>query len=170
MSESSQPQHESHTPGSHYQPSLAVVLVILILFVGATFLMLHSSGTTKKTPTSSTTTTMQIGTPSSTTRVVARAKVRVQVANGTSIPGLAGTVTQTLTTLRWDTLPATNGPHVSATIVYFTPGYKWAAQEIAAAINVSSSAVQALNGASPVTGSSTDDVVVVLGPDASATG
>jgi hypothetical protein len=54
---------------------------------------------------------------------------------------------------------------VSATIIYYNPGFLWAAQEIASEIKVSTSAIQPLNGLSPVSGASGDDVIVILGPD-----
>lgn len=171
MSESSESQHEPHAPGSHYQPALSVVLIILVLFVAATFLMLRSSG--PKNPsaaTSSTVTTPSSSTSSTTAAVVPKSQVRVQVANGTSVTGLARTYTQQLMTLGWDALPETNANKVTSTIVYYNPGYKWAAQSIAASIKVGGSAVQPLNGLSPVAGSSGDDVIVILGPDVAIAG
>ena len=162
MSDESQPQHQ--TPGgSHYQPSIGVVLIILVLFVGATFLMLRATksstasvaalSTTTTTPTSDTSTTLP------------RNKVPVQVANGTNVSALARRFTQQLEALNWDALPQVNGPKVSATIIYYNPGFLWAAQDIASEIKVSTSAIQPLNGLSPVSGASGDDVIVILGPD-----
>jgi hypothetical protein len=54
---------------------------------------------------------------------------------------------------------------VSATVIYYNPGFLWAAQEVANEIKVSTSAIQPLNGLNPVSGSSGDDVIVILGPD-----
>jgi len=92
-------------------------------------------------------------------------KVPVQVANGTGVSGLARTYTQQLEALNWDALPQLNGPKVTATTIYYNPGFLWAAQEIAGEIKVSASAIQPLNGLNPVSGSSGDDVIVILGPD-----
>jgi hypothetical protein len=100
---------------------------------------------------------------------VTKAQVRVQVANGTNVAGLARTYTQSLMTQGWDTLPEMNGPSVTKTVVYYNPGFKWAAVEIATSINVSQSSVTALGGLSPVAGASGDDVIVILGPDAPTT-
>ena len=167
MSDSSQTHHGAPPTGSHYQPALSVVLVIVTLFVGATFFMLRyvapaSPSSTTTTLASSPTTTK----PHST--VVAKSTVRVQVANGTLITGLARTFTQRLLTLGWDTLPQVNalGPKVTKTTVYFNPGFKWAATQIANTIHVGAHAVVALGGLRPVSGAASDDVIVILGPDA----
>jgi LytR cell envelope-related transcriptional attenuator len=161
MSDSSQPHHGSNPPGSHYQPALSVVLIIVALFVAASFLMLRyvspasTSGTTTIPP-SETTTTIHHHT-------VAKSTVRVQVANGTKVSNLARNYSQELLTQGWDTLPGVNGPHEKSTIVYFNPGFKWAAIQIANKIHVGLHSIQALNGLRPVPGASSDDVIVILG-------
>ncbi len=167
MSESSNSTQEPRPPGSHYQPSIGTVLIIVALFVGATFMMLRytspgvpAPSTTTTTPGSTSTTT-----PHSTTTSVTKSQVRVQVANGTLTTGLARNYTQQLLTLGWDALPETNGPRVAATVIYYNPGFKWAAVQIAGEIHVKATAVQALNGQTPVSGAASDDVIVVLGPD-----
>jgi hypothetical protein len=170
MSDVSHPQHGSHNEGSHYQPSLAVVLVILVLFVGATFVMLRNSGATPVSGTTTTTTTAAPSGPTTTTSLVAKSKVRVQVANGTTITGLARANTQQLMTFGWDTLPEVNGPTTAKTIIYFNPGYQWAARQIAVELKLSTSAVQPLNGLRPIPGASSDDVIVLLGPDSAIKG
>ena len=156
MSDSSQPQHGSNPPGSHYQPALSVVLIIVVLFVASAFLMLRyvsPAGTPSVTtlPPSQTTTTTH---PAS----VSKSTVRVQVANGTTRSGLA----------RAYTLPQENviGPNVKVTSVYFNPGFKWAATQIANMIHVKLRDVVPLNGQRPAPGASSDDVVLILGPDA----
>jgi hypothetical protein len=170
MSDVSHPQHGSHNEGSHYQPSLAVVLVILVLFVGATFVMLRNSGATPVSGTTTTTTTAAPTGPTTTTSLVPKSKVRVQVANGTTITGLARANTQQLMTFGWDTLPEVNGPSTAKTTIYFNPGYQWAARQIAVELKLSISAVQPLNGLRPVPGASSDDVIVLLGPDSAIKG
>jgi hypothetical protein len=162
MSDDSQPQHQP-PGGSHYQPSLGVVLIILVLFVGATFLMLRATKSSNASVTAVTTTTTAV--VNGTTTTLPRNKVPVQVANGTNVSALARSYTQQLEALNWDALPQVNGPKVSATIIYYNPGFLWAAQEIASEIKVSTSAIQPLNGLSPVSGASGDDVIVILGPD-----
>ncbi|MHB1088057.1 MAG: LytR C-terminal domain-containing protein [Acidimicrobiales bacterium] len=170
MSDVSHPQHSSHNEGSHYQPSLPVVLVILVLFIGATFLMLRNSGATQASGTSTTTTTTAASGSTTTTSLVPKSKVRVQVANGTTITGLARANTQQLMTFGWDTLPEVNGPATAKTTIYFNPGYQWAARQIAVELKLSISAVQPLNGLRPVSGASSDDVIVILGPDSAIKG
>ena len=169
MSTSSQLPHESPPSGSHYQPSLGVVAIILVLFVGATFLMLRSSSPNSTSPTTTVTSASSVTTLKSpggtTTTIPTKAQVRVQVANGTLTTGLARTYTQQLMTLGWDTLPQLNASKVAATVIYYNPGYLWAAQQIASSLKVSSSAIKTLNGLTPVAGASGDDVIVILGPD-----
>jgi hypothetical protein len=164
MSDPTSPSHEAHTTGSHFQPSLSVVLIIIVLFVGATFLMVRAvSPSTAATGGATTTTTSGSTTP--TTIAIAKSRVRVQVANGTAITGLAAHFTQILMTQDWDTQPPDNGPHVASTTIYFNNGYQAAAVEIAATIKVSRSSVHPLHHLSPVAGASTDDVIVILGPN-----
>ncbi|HVB52228.1 MAG TPA: LytR C-terminal domain-containing protein [Acidimicrobiales bacterium] len=164
----SDPVHSSrdpHASGSHFQPSLSVVLIIVVLFVGATFLMVRATSpstgatTTNSTLASGSTTTTSPHAP------LAKSKVRVQVANSTLTAGLAAHYTQILTTQDWDVLPAGNATAIPATIVYFNPGFRNDALEIASTIKVSASSVKPLNGAVPIAGSPTDDVIVVLGPN-----
>jgi hypothetical protein len=162
---------EPPVPGSHYQPALGVVLVIVALFIAATFLMLRSPGVASLGPSATTTTTTTIAHSGvTTTSLPTKAQVRVQVANGTNTTGLARTFTQQLQTLGWDTLPQVNAAKVSATIIYYNPGYLWAAQQIAGEIKASSSAIQPLIGLRPVAGASGDDVIVILGPDLAVKG
>ena len=92
-----------------------------------------------------------------------RAQVIVQVANGTSIRGLARTYTQQLQIQGWNTLAEINGPHLGNTVVYYNPGFLADAQAIASELHVSD--VQPLGGTAVVPGAVQDDVVVILGPD-----
>ncbi|MGC8511184.1 MAG: LytR C-terminal domain-containing protein [Acidimicrobiales bacterium] len=167
MSAPTSPPTES-SPGSHYQPSLGVVLVILVLFVGGAFIILRSPGAA--TSPSVTTTTLHPRARATTTKLPSRASVRVQVANSTSVAGLAGNYSQKLTTLGWDVLPALNASKVAATIIYFKPGFRWAALEIAAQIKISQSAAQPLGHLVPVPNAAGDDIIVILGPDAAIIG
>ena len=154
-----------HTPvGSHYQPSIGVVITILVLFVGLSFYFLRSSnaGTSTTTVAGATTTT----TSGSTTKTtLPRGKVHVQVANGTSISGLACHYTQQLTIDGWSTLTQVNSSKVSSTIIYYNPGFGYAATAIASEIGAPASAIQPLNGLTPVANAQNDDVIVILGPN-----
>jgi hypothetical protein len=166
MSDATPTPGNGHASGSHYQPSLGVVLAIVILFVGATFLMVRSiSPSTAATATTTTTTSTTSGT---TPPRIVKSRVSVQVANGTDISQLAAHYTQLLTTQNWDTLPAGNGPTEKATVIYFRAGFQAAAQEVASTIHVSSTAVRPLGKAVPVTGAQSDDVIVILGPNSKA--
>lgn len=89
----------------------------------------------------------------------------MQVANSTTITGLAAHFTQKLMTQDWDTLPPVNGTHVSETTIYYNPNFHAAALEVAATVGVASSAVHPLGGLRPVPGASNDDVIVDLGPN-----
>jgi hypothetical protein len=166
MSDPTPSHQDSHATGSHYQPSLAVVFIIVVLFIGATFLMVT---TISSSPSSVTTTTAPSTTTTkpSTARVI-KSRVRVQVANGTNVTGLAATYTQKLMTQDWDTLPPVNGPTEKKTIIYYIPGQLKAAQEVASTISVNLSAIHPLGSLKPLTSVSGDDVIVILGHDRSA--
>jgi hypothetical protein len=161
MSEQSRPQHESHSSGSHYQPGLGVVVLILVLFVAAATLMLRSTNPSSPGAVTTTTTT----TLASTQTTIPKTRVRVQVANGTEVTGLARKYTQRLMTLGWDALPEVNGPATTATVVYYHGGFQWAAREVAQEIKVKMTQVKPLRDPKVVTGAASDDVIVVLGRD-----
>ena len=142
------------------------MLIILVLFVGATFLALRAhSPTHPSTPTTRPKTTTTTAAKSSST-TVPKSQVSVQVANGTTVTGLAGTITTKLQLLGWNTLPRLNGPAQTATVIYYHPGFLWAAQEIASEIPVPQTAVKPIGAVTPVSGAAGDDIVVLLGPDA----
>jgi len=153
--------------GSHYQPSLGVMLIILILFVGATFAALRSHSPSHAGPVTTTThhSNSTTTTTKSTSSTLPKSQVSVQVANGTKVSGLASTYTTKLQLLGWNTLPRLNGPAETATVVYYHPGFLWAAQEIAAEISVPATAAKPIGTAAPVPGATGDDIVVILGPD-----
>ena len=150
-----------------------MVLVILVVFVAGAYLMLRSTKPGPAVAGTTTTTTVARGATShgsTTTTVVVKSQVRVQVANGTTVTGLARNFTQQLLTYGWDTLPQANGPHVSSTVIYYNPGFQSAARMIAAELKFPASAVTSLNGANPVSGAASDDVIVLLGLNAAVTG
>ena len=150
------------------------MIAILVVFVVGAFLMLRSTKPGSPVAGATTTTIASPGTSThgstTTTTVLVKSKVRVQVANGTTVTGLARNFTQQLLTYGWDTLPQANGPRTSSTIIYFNPGFQSAARAIAAELKFPASSVRSLNGASPVAGASSDDVVVLLGLNAAVTG
>jgi hypothetical protein len=155
--------------GSHYQPKLTVLVAILVVFVGATYLFLRSTAPAVSGPTTSTSTGSPTTSSTTTTTTpqhyVSKSNVSVQVANGTSTQGLARVYSDRLLTLGWDTLSAVNGPKMKSTLVFYAAGYEWAASEIATSLKVPSSSLRPLNHKNPVPGSSGDDIVVILGPN-----
>ncbi len=80
MSDASHAPQHSTSDGSHYQPSLGIVLLILILFVGAVFVMLRSNSPPTSVFVSTTSTTAPSGSSSTT---LPKNKVPIQVSNGT---------------------------------------------------------------------------------------
>ncbi len=144
-----------------------MVLLLIGVFVVGTYFMVHAKNATPSSALNTLpTTTTLVGGGTTPSTQPPKNKVSVQVANGTSVQGLAGTVTHNLMTYGWNMLTPTNAPRVAATVIYYNPGYIWAASEIATTLNVSTSAVQALHSLQPVAGASGDDVIVILGPDA----
>ena len=148
-----------------YQPSPILAFALLVFFVIAVFSVLHyvhpvpvgggvvSPGVTTTTRHHGPTTTLP------------RSKVHVQVANGTSTPGLAKTANNLLQTQNWAVLGPVNGKHTSATVIYYRPGFSWAAKKIARTLQVPLSSIRPLGTATPVRGSIVgDDVIVLLGP------
>ncbi len=149
-----------------------MVLVILVAFVAGAFLMLRSTKPGHPVAGAPTTTVPTSSKPhgSTKTTAVVKSTVRVQVANGTTVTGLARNFTQQLLTYGWDTLPQANGPRVSSTIIYFNPGFESAARMIAAELKFPASSIRPLNGGNPVAGAASDDVIVILGLNAAVTG
>ncbi len=97
---------------------------------------------------------------------VPKSQVRVQVANGTSTSGLAKTYSEALQTLTWNVLAPINGNIVPATEVWYRPGFAWAAEEIAPVVNTTAAATREVGPTPPLPGTASDDVIVILGPDA----
>ncbi len=149
------------------------MLVLVVLLVAGAYVMLRAhapaSATSSTVPTSLTSPGASSTTVPTSSAAVVKSRVRVQVANGTLVTGLAGTYTHQLLTQGWDVLPAANalGARPAATEIFYNPGFKQAARMLASSIQVSPSAVAALGGLNPVAGAHNDDVIIILGPDAS---
>jgi hypothetical protein len=102
--------------------------------------------------------------PKHKTQPVNKSTTRVQVANGTTKQGAAGTVTRQLGLLGWIALPAEGAAtHPAHTIVYFAPGHQQAAKDIAALLGVPHQHVVVRVTNTGVAGANQDDVIVVLG-------
>ncbi len=157
-----------HRLGSHYQPSPRVAIALLIAFVISLIAVFHYvnpisvNGHTVVTTAPTTTTTSA----NSTSTTLPREQVKVQVANGTSIHGLARTYTTELQSNQWGVLQQINAPHsVARTVIYYRLGFQWAARAIASQIHAPQSSVRRLEHFTGVPGYNIDDVIVILGPD-----
>ena len=135
---------------------IAVLFAVVILLALSAIKGTGSGGgaTTTTTPSSSTTTTLP------------RNQIKVQVANGSGLSGIAAQVTNQLQTQGWNTLPpenASNGVTIPATTVYYATNQLWAAQEIARSLGVPSGDIAPITSSTQAAGASGDDVVVILG-------
>lgn len=114
--------------------------------------------------TSVTSTTTVAAVASTTTTVPAhdRSTVTVQVANGTSAPHAAGSLSTTLTGQGWKLLAPRDTTSTTTSSVYYAPGYSTDAAAVAQAAGMSGAAIRPMS-ASPVTTSA--DVLVIIGTD-----
>jgi hypothetical protein len=105
--------------------------------------------------------------PSTSSTVAARPvqNVKVLVANGSGVSGLAGTVSTRLKGLGYDTLAVTNGSHVASSVVYFQPSYTAEAAALAQALSLPASSAQAMPNPPPVSSVGAANIVVVAGAD-----
>jgi len=139
---------------------IAVAAIIGIILLTTTAPS-HPSTTTATTPTTTSATPRP---PSS---------VKVLVANGTVAGGgagvsqhLAGTVTQTLHAKGYNTLaPVDATQKVTASIVYFQPGYEKEAATLAASMALPVSAVQPMPAQPPVASLNGANILVVASTD-----
>ncbi len=150
----------------------AVVLLVVAVVAGVLLLGVASRPTVVAS-TTTTTTTVPTHTSSTTTTTtsVVKSGVTVQVANGSSVSGVAGDLTDDLKSLGWNTLAAentTNGQTLPTTTVYYAAGMEAAAAEIASALQLKPSAVQPLTTSAPVASTAGTDVLVVVGSDIAA--
>ncbi len=170
MSDSSQPHHGSIPPGSHYQPALSVVLIIVVLFVVAAFLMIRyvSPASTSSHHDDVAAVGNHDDTSSPHRREIVGAGAGRQWHHRHEFgPYFLATVTDAGLE---HSAGRQRGPHETKTIVYFNPGFKWAAIQIAHKIHVGRSSIRALNGLRPVAGASSDDVIVILGHNSASAG
>jgi hypothetical protein len=113
-----------------------------------------------------TTATTGDGTTTTTAALRPPAQVKVLVANGSGVNGAASKVTTTLQGQAYVTGNPTDAlQRVTATAVYFTPGYEREAQAVATAIGGTAAIAQALPAQLPVADMQQANVLVVLGPD-----
>lgn len=181
-------------PGSHaagdgsfgrsagIQVGRAVALIAVAVLLG--LFLLHRSGPGGSTPalasaTSTTSTTApptSATTPSTTSSSVAvkgPQNVKVLVANGSGVAGLAGRLSTRLHTQGYDTVSqGTNANQaVTATKVYYTTGFAAEATVLAQFLKLPPSAAQPMPNPPPVNNLAAANVIVDAGPDLStATG
>ena len=117
---------------------------------------------------SSTTTTVPAGTTTTTQALATHSpsSVKVLVANGTSVSGVAGKLKTKLAAGGFDLLAPTNTTSPArASAVYYAAGYQGDAQAVASTAGLSASSLQAMSSQLPVANSSGAEVIVVIGPD-----
>lgn len=156
---------DAHPPaprGSHVQPRPALAVALLVLFLVCVALVLHSVGSLPVGGVPSTS-VVHPTTTTTTTSTVPKSEVIVQVANGTTKSGIAKMYSNQLVTDGWSPLVPIDGTTSSGTIVYYKPGFEWAAKSINKSLNVTGSVVKALGHATPCSHAQHDDVVVLLG-------
>jgi hypothetical protein len=167
------------------QVGRAVLLVALALIIGVVLLRrvggggaapttAASTGTTSTTAKSTaggkTATTAPAATTTTTTPARPASAVKVLVANGSTVRGLAGLIATKLHTAGYNTLAVVNATQqVTASLVYFQPGYQKEAAAVAGTLGVAATAVQPTPSPPPVTNLSTANVLVVAGPDLGST-
>jgi hypothetical protein len=151
--------------------ALVIIVVVLgaLLMPSATRAPLAVTAAARlpaSTPTTSTPTTAANPT-STTTAPPATATIHVLVANGTTVNGVAGSVTTYLGGKGFSTLAAVNAlTKLTSSQVYYTAaGSSAEAAEVASALGLASSAVQAKGTTPPVSSSSGASVVVIVGQD-----
>jgi hypothetical protein len=175
------------SPGSHgpddgssrhaggIQVGRAVILVGIAAIVGIVLLHRGTSGATRVASSATTTTTVKGGggttrttvtTPTTTLPVHPPAQVKVLVANGSGVTGLAGLVSTRLRTGGYDTLASVNAnQRVAASVVYYAPGYQREAAILAQSLGLAPTSVQPMPTPPPVASLGTANVLVVAGPD-----
>jgi hypothetical protein len=138
---------------------LAVFVVAVIALVAVGTRPSVSGDSAAVAPTTTTTTVAP-----TTTTTVPHSSVSVLVANATSQAGLAGHYSTVLTSAGWAVkTPVDAATTVSTSTVYYAAGQQASATAIASSLGLGATDVQPLTTATPVTGASGNDVVVVIG-------
>ena len=152
-----------------YQPKPLVAGILLVLFVATIALVMANVAPVAVGGGSGGALTTVTTAPVRSTTIPPKSQVRVQVANGTSVTGLAHRVTAKLQLAAWDVLPPLTGPATPTTEIYYLPGFKPSALQIAHELSIAASALTPwaagasnLTRISPAAGT---EIVVLLGPD-----
>ncbi|MGH9078241.1 MAG: LytR C-terminal domain-containing protein [Acidimicrobiales bacterium] len=167
-------------PSSETRTGRAVLLVALVVVVGVIALSHIASPAKTAVSTGTTTSSTEAHRPAPTTTTSTTpppppTSVKVLVFNGTTAPHGAGYFVTKLQGLKYDALAPENGTTTTVTtsLVYVsTPGFMASAVQIASALSLPSTAVQAsLPASAPVSAalvmSTSPDVVVLVGSDIS---
>jgi len=149
---------------------LLVALVLGVVVLASIGRVAPTQNTAATRPPVTSTTAPASSTTTTTLATHSPAAVKVLVANGTSVSGLAGRFSGKLNAQGYDTLSPTDTlSPAKASAVYYLTGYQGDADAIAGIIGLSSGATQPFSSAVPVATTSAD-VVVVVGPDLASTG
>ena len=147
-------------------------LLVLVVFVGATVLLLGvihpvsntalSSASGQPSATTTTTTTH----PVATTTTIPSSRVPVMVANASGVAGAAASTRNALQPGGWDLLPPVNATAtVPTSNVYYLAGFQPQAKSIAATLHLPASVVVPYTTAAPISSIGAAQVLVVVGPD-----
>jgi len=157
-------------------PSLSALraLLVIVVFAAATVVLVdvgtRPSVSSPATGTAASTTTTaphhKPSTSSTTTTTEPHSSVSVVVANATDVNGVAAHYSSVIAAGGWSMQTPVDATATEATSsVYYAPGQQEAAASIATTIGVKPSEVLPVSSATPVSGISGTDVVVVIGQD-----
>ncbi len=146
----------------------AIVLVFAIIFGIVLINSIRTGSVVSSTSTLPSTSTVNLTVPpvsTTTTSLPSPTSFTVQVANGSQVPNAAGHFTNILRNMGYTVLAArdTISPETSS-YVYYLPGAKADAIEVAGALQIPTSSVAAMPATPPVATMGTAEVLVVLGP------
>jgi hypothetical protein len=148
------PQHRAASSVNALRASavIGLFLVALILLLGPASNGAPGDGSV------TTTTTLRLP-------IIDKATTQLQVANGTDTQGAATQITTKLLNDHWlPKKPVDATTHPAHTYVYFAPGWRRAANDIAGLIGVEQKYVTPLTKFLGVSDAASDDVIVVIGP------
>jgi hypothetical protein len=147
---------------------LCVAALALAGFAGA-LISGHLKNGSSASPTTSVSTTF--APRATTTTPIVKTGIQVVVANGTQAPNAAGHFTQVLQQQGWTVgKPLNATASATASTVYYATGRQAAAAAVAAAIGAPPTSVQPISSSTPVSNTTGDDIVVVIGPDLAGQG
>jgi hypothetical protein len=122
--------------------------------------------------TEETTTTIAAPVVTTTTAALRQPKdIRALAANGTTVKGAGGRIKDRLLAAGYNALAATDTKApVSASAVYFTPGFEREAAVVAQLLGLAPATVQAMPNPPPVADLKAANILVVVGPEVAGAG